>query len=89
MVFTVVFVIFVSSLLEYCKLPYMQMIKKSSRKVKKLKSRASIDFIDGKEKKAIMSDLLLYSRIFPPLEIVTTCQGMNFPLFFRAVSAAR
>ena len=67
----------------------MQMIKKSSRKVKKLKSRASIDFIDGKEIKTIVSDLLLYSRIFPSLEIVTTCQEMNFPLFFRAVSAAR
>ena len=29
-----------------------------------------------------------YSRILPSVEIVTTCQGMNFPLFFSAVTAA-
>lgn len=28
-------------------------------------------------------------RIRPSVEMVTTCQGMNFPLFFSAVTAAR
>ena len=29
------------------------------------------------------------SRMRPSLEMVTTCQGMNLPLAFRAFSAAR
>ena len=30
----------------------------------------------------------IQSRIFPSMEIVTTCHGINLPLFFRAVTAA-
>ena len=32
--------------------------------------------------------LLFQSRIFPSTEIVTTCHGINFPLFWRAFLAA-
>ena len=30
----------------------------------------------------------IYSKILPSIEIVTTCHGINFPLFFKAVTAA-
>ena len=36
-----------------------------------------------------LSDFLwIYSNIFPSIENVTTCHGMNLPLFFNAVIAA-
>lgn len=77
---------------------YMPMTAQQSTASHPFKIRAVLRVQDFPHKKPLSqrerlaaesAGIFHQSRILPSREIVTTCQGRNFPLFFRAVSAAR